>query len=357
MPDIEIPAWCQLLKPWYFRRPDQALVREIKAFIKEDGRPYMWPGGTYTKPPDGARIEYLGEFDLPEKHQYDLAPCPCCSPTAPKYKFKGKIAWFPDEGVIRIIGPECYASRDPEGHAAAYARLQAEERRRRDIAYLISRLPTIPSVLRTLGASLDTIRALDAASERMPNTIDRVLQTTLWNHVRTGALTVNEQHEETYIDKDDEPRSRRVEIDREYGRIDGFAFLKPNRRAISPRIESVMVELRAIISADNVEERVANMSDERRREIADIMRHQRQRARELIAEAQDLQRFFSAVTIATLRGWGRHVGCPIQIYAAIERGILLIGRYDDQVVRIPIPPAVLGTVNVVPGLNELMAAE
>ena len=68
--------------------------------------------------------------------------------------------------MIRIIGPDCYARRDPVGHAAAYERFQAEERQRRDIAYLISRLPIIPNVLRTLGASLNTIRVIDTGHHR-----------------------------------------------------------------------------------------------------------------------------------------------------------------------------------------------
>jgi hypothetical protein len=185
----------------------------------------------------------------------------------------------------------------------------------------------------------------------------RVLQLTLWHHVRTGVLVVNMEHDEHYVDEDGEPRARRVEVDQEYAKIDGFEFLRPNPRAMAPRMESVMAELRAIITADNVEERVANMSDERRHEIAEVMRKYLPCARELIAEAQGMQRFFSALTIATLQGWGRHAGCPIRIYAALDRGILRLGRYEDEVIRILIPAGVLGTIHHLPGLNELMAAE
>jgi hypothetical protein len=37
--------------------------------------------------------------------------------------------------------------------------------------------------------------------------------------------------------------------------------------------------------------------------------------------------------------------------------VLTIGRYEDEAIRIVIPPAVLGTIHVLPGLSELMAAE
>jgi hypothetical protein len=46
------------------------------------------------------------------------------------------------------------------------------------------------------------------------------------------------------------------------------------------------------------------MSDARRHEIAEVLREELPRAREVTAEAQDVQRFFSVVTIAALRGWG-----------------------------------------------------
>ncbi len=36
-----------------------------------------------------------------------MAPCPICSPNSPKFLHGGFLVWYPDEGVIRAIGPEC----------------------------------------------------------------------------------------------------------------------------------------------------------------------------------------------------------------------------------------------------------
>lgn len=39
----------------------------------------------------------------------------------------GKIAWFPDEHVIRMIGPKCFQTLNPEGHCEAVAQFVREE--------------------------------------------------------------------------------------------------------------------------------------------------------------------------------------------------------------------------------------
>jgi hypothetical protein len=106
-------------KPFYRTRDAaQGVLREIKDHIKKTGEPHSWRHHTHSKPTTRARIVYIGEFDLPPSHQAPdrHAPCPCCSPRAPKFSRKGKIAWFPDEHVIRMIGPECFATLNPEGH-------------------------------------------------------------------------------------------------------------------------------------------------------------------------------------------------------------------------------------------------
>jgi len=50
------------------------------------------------------------------------------------------IAWFPEEGTIRIIGPECFASFNLEGHAAAYDEFRKEQEEKKNEAFLLSHL-------------------------------------------------------------------------------------------------------------------------------------------------------------------------------------------------------------------------
>jgi hypothetical protein len=106
-------------KPFYRTRTSaEAVLREIKDHIKTTGEPHTWRHHTHSKPTKNARIVYIGRFDLPPSHQAPdrHAPCPCCSPRAPKYSREGKIAWFPDEHVVRMIGPDCFHTLNPEGH-------------------------------------------------------------------------------------------------------------------------------------------------------------------------------------------------------------------------------------------------
>jgi hypothetical protein len=69
--EIDIPQSALESKPWFTDEPSEELVSEIKAFVKENGTPYLWRGHTHTKPEKGALIRYKGEFDLPAKTRKD----------------------------------------------------------------------------------------------------------------------------------------------------------------------------------------------------------------------------------------------------------------------------------------------
>ena len=113
---IDIPPESLEPKPWFQTRPGKEVVAEIVGFIKQTGKPYLWRGHTHTKPPPGSKPVYLDEFELPKKFRAPdrRSPCPCCVPAHPKF-CDGKIAWFPSEAVIRIIGPDCFKALDAEG--------------------------------------------------------------------------------------------------------------------------------------------------------------------------------------------------------------------------------------------------
>jgi hypothetical protein len=121
MANIDIPNACRRVKPVFELRPNAELISEIQSFIATTGLPHMWRGHTHTKPPAEAKIVYVGEFDLPLSHQSKgkWAPCPCCSPEHTKYCKRGKIAWFPKECTIRMLGPDCFAAIDERGHEEA----------------------------------------------------------------------------------------------------------------------------------------------------------------------------------------------------------------------------------------------
>ena len=145
---LEIPASAFEVKASYFERPDKATVKLIHEFIKQFGTPHLWWGHTHNPPPKGSRVTFLGKYSLPKTHhrRAKWAPCPCCSPHSPKYFRQGLIAWFPDEGIIRCVGDQCYKKMDPEGYALAMDQLNAEIADQQTAEFLLGRIPNIPEV-------------------------------------------------------------------------------------------------------------------------------------------------------------------------------------------------------------------
>jgi hypothetical protein len=160
---IDIPPECREVKAWFRERPGSEVVEEIKRHVAKTGWPHTWRGHTHTKPPPGSKPVYLEEFDLPEKRlrAKRWVPCPCCAPETPKYGRDGKIAWFPTEGVIRLLGPECFKSLDKEGHEEAKRQLEIERQRKQDTDYLLSKLPLLGRVIHVSEGAVPVAKALD----------------------------------------------------------------------------------------------------------------------------------------------------------------------------------------------------
>jgi transposase len=131
----------------------------------------------HSKPVTGSRIVYIGQFDLPPSHQAPdrHAPCPCCSPRSPKFSRNGKIAWFPDEHVIRMIGPECFQTLNPEGHWEAVAQFDREEAARRTINYLTANLHLSGDAVEVVENSYPTLEAIDNVHATLQNRMPLLL--------------------------------------------------------------------------------------------------------------------------------------------------------------------------------------
>src|SRR6478735_1866700 len=157
---LQLPAHVFTDKPKYATRPGREIIRKIKEFIEKTGEPHMWPGHSHSRPGRHDRIVYLDTFDLPQSHRGEAnrdrwAPCPCCHLHFPKYFRAGMIAWFPDQKLIRILGPQCFRKLNPEGHAIAIDQYDREQRIRRDIAFLIQNLPLLPAAMAAIRRAIE----------------------------------------------------------------------------------------------------------------------------------------------------------------------------------------------------------
>lgn len=118
---LDIPEASRAIKDWFSTRESaEAVISAIRAHIKTTGKTHTCFCHTHTKPDRNAVPVYIADFEIPERFRKAkrFCPCPCCRAEFGKFGH-GKIAWFPNERVIRLIGPDCFAALNPEAHAKA----------------------------------------------------------------------------------------------------------------------------------------------------------------------------------------------------------------------------------------------
>lgn len=349
---VDLPERALELKPWFPKRPGPDIVREIKEFVAQIGKPYLWRGHTHTKPPDAAPIVYLGEFDLPKrcKLPFYWSPCPCCSPVYPKYRDNGKIAWFPEEKVIRLIGPDCFKKLNPEGHDAALAVLRAEQQRERDIRYLLSNLPVVPQAVRAVETAMPMAEAVDDLRATLRNRLEVVLKMNLWPVLRDGVLTRRVRRTVPYRNRDGTEGTRTEELDEVYARIEGHRLLDPRLQRFAPRVTTIVERLRAI-TFEAHEVAIEGMDDDERSKVARTLGSNIERARRTFAELEDVRRFVSTVTVATLRNWSQQDGSALTLFIERIGHDLYVGKRRDERLRIELNPAIDAALPALPEIG------
>jgi hypothetical protein len=270
--EIDIPESARAVKAWYPDRPKPEVVREIKDFIRATGTPHLWPGHTHTRPVAGARIVYLGEFDLPDachKFRERWARCPCCVPDNPKYFRAGKIGYFPDEHVIRMLGPDCFRALNPEGHDRAYDDMRAEEQRENDINFLLSRIGDVPNLIAAVEHAIPVAQAVDELGVALRRELDVILRTQMWSHVRDGQLQTSVVRNVPYLRPDGSEGTRPVEYFGPFGgQLAGINFMNPRAPVIAPRLKRALVLLKAIKTDGPFAELISEWRDDVRRNAA-----------------------------------------------------------------------------------------
>lgn len=310
------------------------IVEQIKSYIEAVGTPHLWPGHTHTRPPEGARIEYLDEYDLPitmHKDKRLWAPCPCCSPSRGKYYKGGKIGWFPDEGVIRNMGPDCFAALDKEGHMRALAQLRKEQETQKAITSLLANLPKAPAALKIFEKALPVVQAVDDLRTDLRKQLPLVLKVNLWKHISDGKLLLN---------------------NKVFATIAGYKMLDPNEPRLASGLKTAIDTLRNIQPGADHKATIAAMPEADREKTARAIGRSLNRAAEIFREVHDIREFVSTTTIATLRNWGRQEGCPIRIYAMLDNYSLYFGRKEHEQHRFEIAAEFFFELGSVPKMGQ-----
>ncbi|GHE69019.1 hypothetical protein GCM10019059_30850 [Camelimonas fluminis] len=338
---VEISAACRAVKPYFKARPSAGLVRQILHHIRDGGEPHEWWGHTHTRPPKGGALVYLEEFDLPLARFRGKvwAVCPCCAPETRKYGKAGKIGWFPDEAVIRLLGPACFRSLDQGAHDNAYRELKAEKRKQQDEAFVLSKLPLLGGVLDACQQATLVAEALDEfradlvkvlADKRFP----------LWDHVRRdGKLKIVQKAKDLRVSRDGNASLVDIEVERSHADLPGYELLNPAWKPIAPKLRRAGERLEAHVLTGDWRGRVANMTDLDRHRLVRSLNFSVKTIRECISDLESGRRLAVPLTVKTLRAWGVREGCPIPSQWSHDFNHITFAKEGSFSSIVRIPPA------------------
>lgn len=309
---IEIPQINLHNIPIFSDEPNEALLQEIKQHVRETREPHTWRGHSHTKPAQGALVVYCDEFDVPAPDTVPrVAPCPCCNPHHPQYKNKGKIAWFPDESVIRLIGPQCFKAINEGAHQAALIELRKKQKARSELATIRRYGPTIDALIGMIDEVSPITAALDTFLNDLNRALDNELALPLWRVARGGALMVSEERNVPYRKPDGAIALRREVVSVPFASIAGYAMFDRSgpiaaQKKLRP-LRSGLVDIsRRLIEVGTPK----GLTDAERVDFAEKLPLARVLLTEVLNDAREKQAFLTSNAIETLGQWGRQTTAP-----------------------------------------------
>jgi hypothetical protein len=352
---IEIPQEARTVKDWFTSRESaNAVLPAIRAHIQTTGETHTCCCHTHTKPPRDSVPVYIGEFSIPEKYRKAkrFCPCPVCWDEFGKFG-QGKIAWFPDEKVIRLIGDDCFKSLNPEGHEAAQRNWDIEQERKRNTDFLLSNISKLPHVVSIIERGIPIARAVEKFHEVLHNRL-RMAGLNLWPYVRRGGdLPINIREQEFRQNGAGEMYIHEVETTRTFAVLQAYEMLDPTKPRLSEPLQKSLERIKPYLFGGNSESIIAAMSDDVRRGAADALSRAVKLVKEKLAETDHLRRFSERVTVNTLRAWGAHEGCPVPYNYSHDGSHIRFGRNDYEMVGLPIFEEMNGGVGTVEFWTEM----
>jgi hypothetical protein len=106
---------------------------------------------------------------------------------------------------------------------------------------------------------------------------------------------------------------------------------------------------------EELQERVREMTDEDRAKAARILSKTLASAKNIFEEANEIRLGFSPMSVATLKGWTKHEGCPVKLFVDGEENSFYIGIEERQEVRIELPLAFWRDFGDLPKISTVTA--
>ena len=293
--------------------PDDTLIDEIKGHVRLTASPHTWRGHSHTKPPQGAFPVYVDEFDVPAPDTVPrVAPCPCCNPNHPQYKNKGKIAWFPNEWVIRLIGPQCFKTINGAGHELALIDLRKRQKRRDELATIAHHRHALHPSIDALSEAIAIAEALDDFQREINRVLDSELHLNLWREVKGGDLNTTETRRVPFRKADGTMGERSEEFRVPFGRIAGYSMIDRSGQMSAGKLGPLRAGLIKIAERLDEAGTAESLTDAERESIAASLVKGRTAAAEVLAGMQDRQLFLTSRAIEELGRWGQHPNAPVR---------------------------------------------
>jgi hypothetical protein len=118
----------------------------------------------------------------------------------------------------------------------------------------------------------------------------------------------------------------------------GYPMFSPKVSRLASRIGGCAKRLSFIDFGEEVEERVRGMDGEDQARAARILSKGIATAAGIFEEATAIRQGFDGMSIAMLKGWTNHKGCPIRLSISGDDGNFYIGADANHPLRIEIPP-------------------
>lgn len=319
---IKVPESSRTPKPIFSTRPSLETIVSIKQLIRETREPWTDPNHTHTKPPKDSRPVYLGEFDLPRGY---LTPCPCCSPN--NFKFgAGKIAWFPDEHVLRLIGPQCFRTLNIELHEAALAEWEKEKKETQARDYLLERRDLVEEWL----AAADEIVAMSRAADRffpaLKDLFERRVGVPLYDATREGYMNIWVERSEFRQNDEGQTYTKVVRVLEPHNRIGGIEALKSHRKPrhlVTSQARTALARAGAFSA-----EYVKSATFEEKNKIAKMMRTALRDIRQSRVILETDCWFLRVENLQNIRGWARRENAQLQFELSFGDGMITVSQGD-----------------------------
>ena len=133
----------------------------------------------------------------------------------------------------------------------------------------------------------------------------------------------------------------------------GYPMFSPKTSHLASRIKGFAKRLSLIDFGDEVHERVLAMTTEEQAKAARILSKGISSAAGIFGEANAIREGFAPMSIAALKGWTRHKGCPIQLFISGDERSFYIGTDEQHELRIELPPMFWRSFGDLPNISTV----